>query len=277
MFSLLLKYKTEVFFLKKDIFMLIDRLRNVLVKQTYPIAKRFWKVPGYYHVRDGVLYLEPRDGMSAWQRRWNSWEAPVYRALTKLIKPGERILEFGSCFGEYALEFSRYAGETGRVIGIEPFPRYFACLEKTLAANPAYKDRLIFVNKVYSPTPTTVTFQHEQNPYQDLATVNGLSYQNYASEGTPTTSVEVSSMSLVDIMREYNFRPTLLFMDIEGAETKVFDELLTLDLRPRIVWEHHAPIYGEETFQEYKTKLSNAGYVHTPIDARHLISEIRVA
>ena len=51
------------------------------------------------------------------------WESDVERALVRLLKRGQRIVEVGANMGYHTLTMARAIGRTGRIDAFEPNPR----------------------------------------------------------------------------------------------------------------------------------------------------------
>lgn len=247
------------------------RLKNIIIKLIYrAIGRRFWRKPGIYQIHGGHAYLDPRDGLSAWKRRFNVWEPMFFHKLDRYIDEDEKILEFGSCFGDTSVRLLSNA-PNGHLLGIEPFPRYFDITQKTQAANPQFNDRLRFINIAYSRDRSHFDFTNDVNPYADLSSLNGYDYGNRVTGSKQQTTKRIPALSLKKILRQYNFAPTMIFMDIEGAEMDVLHEMLDIGIRPKLAWEHHAYAYGQDKLEELLNQLRQAGYSVTYLDHDHLI------
>lgn len=68
-----------------------------------------------------------------WKHRLRS--SLEYSVYSSLIKPGMTVLDIGANIGFLTLVFSRLAGETGRVLAIEPDPENFALLVRNVREN----------------------------------------------------------------------------------------------------------------------------------------------
>ncbi|HEY0677568.1 MAG TPA: FkbM family methyltransferase [Chitinophagaceae bacterium] len=55
--------------------------------------------------------------------------------LKKIIRPGDHCVDIGAHLGYYTLQFSRLAGEEGKVIAIEPVSKFNAVLRKLTSGN----------------------------------------------------------------------------------------------------------------------------------------------
>lgn len=250
-------------------------LQVILKIYYHHVGKYFWKKPGYYRVNNFLLYLNPKDGMSAWKRRFCIWEYELFSNLSSYVSKNEKILELGSCEGYTGLQLLS-AAPKGRLVGIEPFPKYFKYLEKTLAKNRIPKETLNFLNIGYSLTSKSSIFYDDDNPYLSLKKLNGISYENAKLKSTKDRKkTKIQTFSLKQIIKKIDFTPTLLFMDIEGMERIVFKEMTKLNFYPKIIWEHHSVFYGAEVLYEILLSLEKKGYQNTKIGKEHYFSTVK--
>lgn len=72
-----------------------------------------------------------------------SFEPATVRCYSKIISPGDTILDIGANVGAHTLPFAQLVGEKGRVIAFEPTDYAFSKLRRNVAANPKLEDRVI--------------------------------------------------------------------------------------------------------------------------------------
>lgn len=63
------------------------------------------------------------------------WEKRNTQVLSKLVKPGQIILEVGANFGYYTLNFAHWLKGQGRIFAYEANPKVFKYLEKSIQLN----------------------------------------------------------------------------------------------------------------------------------------------
>ncbi|TNC21870.1 FkbM family methyltransferase [Amycolatopsis alkalitolerans] len=178
-------------------------------------------------------------------------------------RPGDTVVDLGAGVGTEARLLSRLAGPTGMVVCVEPHPRTFSCLQRTIALNGL--DNVIAVRCAIAGTSGTV-FVEDTSDYN----ANGIT-------GEPG-GVRVRAETLDDLVRRFGLdRIDLLKMNIEGAELAVLDA--ARDVLPRVrnlVVSCHdfkadrGGPHWQRTFGGVRALLTDAGYtLHArPPDAR---------
>lgn len=177
----------------------------------------------------------------------------LYAALTP---PGGRVLEIGSCYGEFTVLISRYLGRDGRLMAIEGVPNNFALLERNLRLNSI--SNVIAKNLFVSNAPGSIAFDtSERAPYQAMERLK--SGDAAAPRGASVPLARVS-----DVLAEANFIPDCIFMDIEGFEVDVIENLNDGWLskhKPTIMFEIHETFYSRGRDLGYITRmLGSYGY-----------------
>lgn len=80
------------------------------------------------------LYMDESDPLGL-RATHEVYEANEIAACRRLIRAGDRVLDIGANIGYYTVLLSQLAGETGRIIAVEPDPANFVLLERNLALN----------------------------------------------------------------------------------------------------------------------------------------------
>ena len=158
--------------------------------------------------------------------RINRWEAEGLAYLRNNVRPGDQFVDIGAWVGPYALLASRLVEPTGRVYAIEPDPVARAALERNIAENSAPNISVI---------PWAVT---EQRGMIDL---------DVSALGDSRTKVrrgksghEVASVTLDEFCDQEGLIPSVIKIDVEGAETRVFAGGKTTLRRARaVILEFH--------------------------------------
>lgn len=86
---------------------------------------------------------------------WLGNIVPQYRHRDVAIRPGDRVVDAGACFGDTALAFAAETGATGKVISYEPSPGNAAILRHNLALNPELAGRVTVIERALSERPGT--------------------------------------------------------------------------------------------------------------------------
>jgi FkbM family methyltransferase len=158
-----------------------------------------------HRYRDGVVVDTAPTGYSASLRDAATRDAYFYMYVPE---PGDVVVDIGAGVGGEVRVFSRAVGPTGRVLSVEPHPRVFRCLEKTVALN-----RLANVQTVRC----AVTARSSLVKMRDHANHIG----NVIDDGG---SITVAGKTLAEILASYDInRVGLMTMNIEGSELTVLD------------------------------------------------------
>ena len=128
--------------------------------------------------------------------------------LKSLIRPGQTVVEIGSCYGYFTNIIADAVGPAGKVLAIEGYRPYFEVLSENLRLNSRTNviPRLVML-------------------------------------GNTTDTVRLSSL-----LSEENLKPDFIFMDIEGSEIDVLEDMEKFqgfDPRPIIGFEIHPQYYTE--------------------------------
>ncbi len=130
------------------------------------------------------------------------------------LRPGDVVIDIGAGIGDDALVFSRIVGATGRVIAIEAHPVTYRCLTKTIAAN-----------ELANVTPLNLAVSDQEGAVFISQQANFLS--NSIMDGQ--SGVKIPAKRLDDILGILRIeRPTLIKMNIEGAEIAALDGMQDL-------------------------------------------------
>jgi FkbM family methyltransferase len=162
-----------------------------------------------YRDRDGDWINSQREGITVSPQYRTIAHAEIAHLVQELwcvtheIGPGDVVIDVGAGIGDEALILSRLVGETGQVIAIEPHPRTFQCLTKTIAKNA-------FSNV------TALNLAVSDHEHETLIEDGELHIANRigANCGFP-----VRARTLDNILGDLNIvSPTLVKLNIEGAE-----------------------------------------------------------
>lgn len=147
-------------------------------------------------------------------------------------RPGDIVIDVGSFIGAYALKASKYVGERGIVVAVEPHPKNYELLKYNVELNKARK--VICLNLALMSYRGTVRLYYPRESSE------------YSSIVFPADSyVDVKCETLDNLVKKLRLkRVDFVKMDVEGVELEVLKG-------------------GEETLETYKPKLSIAAY-HMP-------------
>ena len=141
-------------------------------------------------------------------------EPALFGFLKTAIRPGDVVLDVGAFVGIYAVLAARWSGPEGRVIAFEPTPSSAALARKHLAFNDLGPERVRLVEAAVSDRAARATL-HQYDAHA-MPYVNSL----VAAVDTDARAVtsDVAVVTIDDVCRELKVVPTVIRMDVQGAE-----------------------------------------------------------
>jgi FkbM family methyltransferase len=161
-------------------------------------------------VHDEIVRIDP----SARHLVPHEPEPALFRFLRQTIRPGDVVLDVGAFVGIYAVLAARWSEPAGRVIAFEPTPSSASLARRHLAWNGLPPDRVRLLEAAVADCPTRATL-HEYDA-SAMPYVNSL-VAAVDTNATATTR-EVAVVTIDDVCRELNLVPTVIRMDVQGAE-----------------------------------------------------------
>ena len=159
-----------------------------------------WRVHGIsIRIDPAVRHLVPHDG-----------ETALYEFLRQTVHQGAVIVDVGAFLGVYAILEALWAGRSGRVIAIEPTAASAHAARRHVAFN-GLTDRVRLVEAAASYACGDAMLHEYPLPY-----VNSLA--EAADTPAPAHRRRVRVVTIDDLCRELNVRPSLIRMDVQGAE-----------------------------------------------------------
>jgi FkbM family methyltransferase len=166
--------------------------------------------------------LYPYDRANAIALLERAYDRSVFRAMQRLIRPGDIVFDVGAHIGEMSVLAARLCGPAGKVYAFEPVPDSCERIRENVALNAVQN---IDVQPVAIGERTgTVGMNVFPAAYSGW---NSLGQPVYAgSEGAPiatTASVEVPCTTLDEFCAAQEIaRINFLKVDVEGYECEVF-------------------------------------------------------
>lgn len=143
------------------------------------------------------------------------WEPGVTRALLRLVRPGQRVIEVGANVGWYSLLLAAGVGPTGDVTAFEANPRVVELLQRTLAANGYGRVRVVPLAVADAPGRRTLHRLARQQGSSSLYPFTDAELAVWYDTATPL-AVDATSL---DAFLGADSRPVdLVKIDAEGAE-----------------------------------------------------------
>jgi FkbM family methyltransferase len=130
-----------------------------------------------------------------------------YKSLISKISKGDVVIDAGANIGLFTIIASILVGKSGRVISIEPDPENLKILKKNIQLNNL--DNITIVDKaLYKESGKKLRF-YSNGIFSKIVESEKYEIRNY---------IEVETITLDDIISDFNLRPNSLKMDIEGGE-----------------------------------------------------------
>ena len=159
------------------------------------------------------------------------------------------VYDIGANVGFYTLLASKLAGDTGRVYSFEPFPGNIEYLKKHVAINKLSNVEII--DKAVSDQVNNSLFKIGKN--------------NSVGRLNPDGDIVVETITLEEFILDGNLPPSVIKMDIEGAE---FNALLGAE---KLLKEHSPKIFlathGDEVKENCLSLLDRLKYKFYPISS----------
>jgi FkbM family methyltransferase len=163
-----------------------------------------------------------------------AYEPRTLALVTRLLKPGDTMVDVGGHVGQYALHAALAVGPSGRVVSFEPNPHTYQFLRRNVALN-GVADRVVAVLGAVDDAPgvAPMTLGLEENwglaSRADGAHAHGAPPSFHAATVRLDAALAALAVRRVDVLK----------VDVEGYELNVLRSLdLASALRPRhIVFE----------------------------------------
>lgn len=149
--------------------------------------------------------------------RFVTWNPAEYEAFRAASAPGGVALDVGANVGAYTLLFGRWMRPGGRVYAFEPAPDAFGGLVRQVLLNE--------LREVVTPVCAAVSSTSGSAALvaDGFAGTNRLAppSSDPSSSGAPSAGTRVETVSLDDFCAREGITPTVIKIDVEGAELEV--------------------------------------------------------
>ncbi len=208
-------------------------------------------------------------------RRLNQKEPYTVRLLQEILKPGDTVIECGACLGEFSLLISRLIGSSGKLFSFEPMPNYRRFLQTNIQLNHLENIELVpLAVGLTNSRPIDVSVEDEAS-YTSISKLWDFKPKMQINSISSRAGLErVDVIALSDFVRSRGLKVNLLFTDIEGCETLVFQDLIQNWPReewPMIYFESHQQIYGNEILKSIFDSFEVAGFRRRFITTNHFL------
>jgi FkbM family methyltransferase len=141
-------------------------------------------------------------------RLWlGSYEPEKMQLAASLLHQGDFAFDIGANAGIYSLLFSDRVGPSGRVVAFEPSLTNIGYLRRHMALNDATNVSLV---------PAAVSRQTGK-------AMIDLGSDSSTGQISPDGALQIDTITLDDFVAEENCRPSLIKVDVEGAEVEVLE------------------------------------------------------
>ena len=182
-----------------------------------------------------------------------TYEPEFLNALRQYVRPGDTCVDVGGNLGYYCLLMSNLVGPKGRVITFEPVEENLAVLEENIAVNQIENVQL--VNTALGAQPGVLSLIRSE-----AGSISATpSIRAYAVEGEQS-SIDVPVNTLDAYLEEKGWRPSVIKIDVEGAELEVLRGAVNTFrvARPTVLVEVHG--WEEASSADVREFFSNVGY-----------------
>jgi len=192
-------------------------------------------------------------------------ETKLARFLMAHLKSGDTFVDIGAHYGYFSLFGSHLVGNAGKVIAVEASPKTYTMLEK----NATKTSNLSTYNSIISDESGILNFYIFPNKYAEY---NSLDIQQYEGKAwfksNKPSKVPVRSQTLDILLAQLNVQPTIIKIDVEGAEEKVLKGSLDIleTYSPCIVLEYVCASRGNAPHRRALDMLKLMGYKSYTLD-----------
>jgi FkbM family methyltransferase len=203
-------------------------------------------------------------------------EIRLARLLIQVLKEGDVFVDAGAHYGYFSLLAAGLVGSRGKVLAFEAAPATFEILQK----NSAALGNITAHHLALSDRESELVFYEFPNQYAEY---NALDIAQFEKEGwigeNPPREYRVQAVSLAGFLAKENLRPTLIKIDVEGAEYQVIQGMQTflMSANPIIVMEYLSGARSSEVYARSEALLVSLGYLPFAIEADGTLLPIKSA
>ena len=174
-------------------------------------------------LHDGqLIFVDPMDEQLAPSviayGRWESW---IERAIRRLIKPGDRVIEVGANMGYYTLIMSSLVGPTGRLDAFEANPQMARLVRRSIGCNAGAAATVTLHEQIVADRAGVM-----QLYVSDRFGGAGNLVEHGWGMGESTRKIECEAVRLDDLFADQII--DFIRIDTEGAEILILNGALEL-------------------------------------------------
>ena len=259
----------------------LPQLNKVLRQHFLPVHRtaralhRFWAdaeaplIPAIRRFQGRTVLLHPKLLIFD----LNQYEPHVLRWLSRSIKPGDCVVDVGANVGLLSLLMSKLCGKNGRVYSFEPSPANLRLLDyhkRKNGANQICIEPLAVSNR--DGDSVSFFLLNEGDHGSNSLVFSRDDVPNLAEPLLRTRKeIRVPTVTLDRFCAEHQIRPSLIKIDVEGAELMVLQGAVRLlsEVRPHLILAIHPWwLPGGQTTDNIVSLLVSHGYqIHNPAGA----------
>lgn len=176
------------------------------------------------------------------------YEWPERQAVSRLLRPDDRVLEIGSCVGVVALTMARIVGAQN-VLAFEPNPLAAKIARENFALNALPVE---LTNAAVGAQDGTLDLHISKDSWL------GASCRRHLDGRVVTTRVR----AIADVIAE--FKPSVLVVDAEGMEEELLPACPLAALRAVVV-EMHPDVIGEHGVERLGRHMRGSGFMRVEL------------
>jgi len=192
-------------------------------------------------------------------------EIRLARFLIHYLKEGDILVDAGAHYGYFTLLAVQLVGQSGKVIASEGSPTTFKVLEK----NVAPFNNISAYHVALSDTDGELVFYEFPNQYAEYNALDIRQFQQdtWIGENRPR-EYRVQAISLDGYLEKANLSPTVIKIDVEGAEYRVIQGMghFLEKASPVVVMEYLSGKRSGDTYLRAEQLLTSLGYKPFAID-----------
>lgn len=186
-------------------------------------------------------------------------EIRLARFLIQHLEPQDTFVDVGAHYGYFSLLAAKLVGTEGKVYSFEAAPTTYKILDK----NQGLSNNITILNRAVSDEEADLVFYEFPNLYSEYNSlhIEQFDQEDWFEEYQPK-AVTIKSIILDEFLAKENSVPTVIKIDVEGAEYKVIKGLqqsLTKH-HPIVVLEYLSDERGNEAHKNAEALLQSLGY-----------------
>lgn len=186
-------------------------------------------------------------------------EIRLTRFLIKNLKAGDSFLDVGAHYGFYSLLAAHLCGANGKVMSIEASEAIHQLLQKNLQK----QTNIELFHLAAHEENSHISFFEFPILYSEYNTIHPEQFEKEKwYQNNQPKEVKVPSKRLDSFVKQHNFLPNIIKIDVEGAEDKVINGLSELlqTGSPILAMEYLGGKRANKAHQESIKTLQNYGY-----------------